>query len=51
MSTSTGAADICLARGRARPTKAFEPHGAVAIYTTPPPGEETPQYPSPAGHP
>ncbi len=29
--------------------KLFNPDGAVAIYTTPPPGEEPKQYPSPAG--
>jgi hypothetical protein len=29
--------------------KLFDPDGAVAIYTTPPPGEEPPSYPSPAG--
>ena len=28
--------------------KLFDPAGAVAIYTTPPPGEEPKQYPSPA---
>jgi hypothetical protein len=27
----------------------FVPDGAVAIYTTPPPGEDPPDYPSPAG--
>lgn len=27
----------------------FDPNGAVAIYLTPPPGEEPPSYPSPAG--
>jgi hypothetical protein len=31
------------------PTKAFKKAGAVAIYTTPPPSERTPNYPSPAG--
>jgi hypothetical protein len=30
------------------PTKAFQKSGAVAIYTTPPAGERTPNYPSPA---
>ena len=29
--------------------KLFDPAGAVAFYTTPPPGEEPPPYPSPAG--
>jgi hypothetical protein len=29
--------------------KLFDPNGAVAIYLTPPPGEEPRQYPSPAG--
>ena len=29
--------------------KLFDPEGAVAIYETPPPGEEPKQYPSPAG--
>ena len=29
--------------------KLFDPAGAVAIYTTPPPGEEPVDYPSPAG--
>lgn len=29
--------------------KLFDPQGAVAIYTTPPPGEERGNYPSPAG--
>jgi hypothetical protein len=29
--------------------KMFEPAGAVAMYTTPPPGEAPPSYPSPAG--
>ena len=29
--------------------KLFDPDGAVAIYTTPPPGEERGDYPSPAG--
>ena len=29
--------------------KLFDPEGAVTIYTTPPPGEEPTQYPSPAG--
>ena len=29
--------------------KLFDPDGAVAFYTTPPPGEEPPTYPSPAG--
>jgi hypothetical protein len=29
--------------------KLFDPNGAVAFYTTPPPGEEPPSYPSPAG--
>jgi hypothetical protein len=29
--------------------KLFDPNGAVAIYTTPPPGEAPPTYPSPAG--
>jgi hypothetical protein len=29
--------------------KFFNPDGAVAIYTTPPPGEAHPDYPSPAG--
>ncbi len=29
--------------------KLFDPTGAVALYTTPPPGEEPPSYPSPAG--
>jgi hypothetical protein len=31
------------------PTKAFKKSGAVAIYTTPPPSEQVPNYPSPAG--
>ncbi|HXW39037.1 MAG TPA: hypothetical protein VEJ44_05030, partial [Acidimicrobiales bacterium] len=30
------------------PTKAFQTAGAVAIYTTPPPSERVPNYPSPA---
>jgi hypothetical protein len=29
--------------------KLFDPEGAVAIYDTPPPGEERGDYPSPAG--
>ncbi|MCU1368077.1 MAG: hypothetical protein JWN39_3716 [Ilumatobacteraceae bacterium] len=29
--------------------KTFDPTGAVTIYTTPPPGESAPSYPSPAG--
>ena len=29
--------------------KTFDPTGAVTIYTTPPPGEAAPTYPSPAG--
>ena len=29
--------------------KLFDPNGAVAIYDTPPPGEERGDYPSPAG--
>ncbi|MCU1398972.1 MAG: hypothetical protein JWN62_2081 [Acidimicrobiales bacterium] len=29
--------------------KTFDPTGAVSIYTTPPPGESAPTYPSPAG--
>lgn len=31
-------------------TKAFDPNGAVALYTTPPPGETPKDYPSPAGN-
>jgi hypothetical protein len=31
------------------PTKAFKKSGAIAIYSTPPPSEQTPNYPSPAG--
>jgi hypothetical protein len=30
-------------------TRAFDPEGAVAFYEEPPPGEEAPEYPSPAG--
>ena len=30
-------------------TRAFDPEGAVAFYEEPPPGEEAPDYPSPAG--
>ncbi|MEX0848190.1 MAG: hypothetical protein WD023_10475, partial [Ilumatobacteraceae bacterium] len=30
-------------------SRLFDPTGAVTIYTTPPPGEEPNQYPSPAG--
>ena len=30
-------------------SKLFDPNGAVAIYEVAPPGEEPPQYPSPAG--
>ena len=30
-------------------SKLFDPDGAVAIYDVAPPGEEPPQYPSPAG--
>ena len=29
--------------------KMFDPTGAVALYTTPPPGEAPGDYPSPAG--
>ncbi len=29
--------------------KMFDPAGAVALYTTPPPGEAPGDYPSPAG--
>jgi len=31
------------------PIALFDPEGAVSIYTTPPPGEEAGEYPSPAG--
>jgi hypothetical protein len=31
------------------PTKAYKKSGAVAIYAKPPPSEQTPNYPSPAG--
>ena len=46
--SSTAARGTCPASG---PTddKLFVPDGAVAIYDTPPPGEEPPSFPSPAG--
>ena len=30
-------------------TRAFDPAGAVAVYDQPPPDEQVPSYPSPAG--
>jgi hypothetical protein len=44
-----GGARYLLGSWPEQPSKAFDPNGAIALYTSPPPSETPPDYPSPAG--